>query len=320
MNFLIDWGLNAIDTIFSTKSVGATDANCPPQTYPAGYLMDSYGKWQPLCLSLLSVEDSEDLYIFGLMMGGFLLLGTVGVLAYREIRKMVAVQPGQPRMPVMIMEIGRHVQEQTRKLDFIAARPAPRGWGIDFRGGYKLSLLGLKESFSWIYSDPRSPQNSGAVVCTGSGGHAALNWSSFPWNPYPPSHPPFICVLKLSLPPAGAAIPRNITHAHYPTSGRGRWRTLTFSLPVVYGLLISRDTRTLFFAFHRDKENNNSTTSTAQETLWPKRPRSIKLITPCTTSVSLTISLPPLPCKAWKHVLSLLSCFLQIHELVMTCL
>ena len=124
MNFLIDWGLNAIDTIFSTKSVGATDANCPPQTYPAGYMMDSYGKWQPLCLSLLSVEDSEDLYIFGLTMGGFLLLGTVGVLAYREIRKMVAVQPGQPRMPVMIMEIGRHVQEQTRKLDFIAARPA----------------------------------------------------------------------------------------------------------------------------------------------------------------------------------------------------
>ena len=121
MNFMIDWGLSAIDTIFSTKSESASDGNCPPQSYPAGYSKDPYGKWQPLCLSLLSVEDSEDIYIFGLRVTGILLILAAVGLVYRKIGKTAELQ-GAPRLPVMLMEIGRNVQDLSRRLDLIAAR------------------------------------------------------------------------------------------------------------------------------------------------------------------------------------------------------
>ena len=63
---LIVWSLNAIDQIISMRKVGNV-------TFAAGYAMDSWEKWRPLCIAILSVEDVEDVHIIGIMVTGFLL-------------------------------------------------------------------------------------------------------------------------------------------------------------------------------------------------------------------------------------------------------
>ena len=61
---LIKWSLNAIDTIFSTRSTGSGEPACPDGTFAAGYTMDAWDGWRVVCLAALSVEDVEDVYIF----------------------------------------------------------------------------------------------------------------------------------------------------------------------------------------------------------------------------------------------------------------
>ncbi|CAM4574358.1 unnamed protein product [Leuciscus chuanchicus] len=60
---LINWSLNAIDTIFSTRSLGSGEPDCPAGTFAAGYTMDAWERWQVVCLAALSVEDIEDIPI-----------------------------------------------------------------------------------------------------------------------------------------------------------------------------------------------------------------------------------------------------------------
>ena len=84
---LINWSLNATDTIFSTRKSGPGEPACPDGTHPAGYVLDAWGKWRVACLAPLSVEDVEDLYLFGFMVGGLLLLGLGAALSYRKIGK-----------------------------------------------------------------------------------------------------------------------------------------------------------------------------------------------------------------------------------------
>ncbi len=62
---LINWSLNAIDTIFSTRSSGSGEPNCPDRTFSASYTMDAWDRWRVVCLVALSVEDIEDIYLFG---------------------------------------------------------------------------------------------------------------------------------------------------------------------------------------------------------------------------------------------------------------
>ncbi len=62
---LINWSLSAIDTIFSTRSLGSGEPVCPDGTFAAGYAMDAWERWQIVCLAALSVEDIEDIYLFG---------------------------------------------------------------------------------------------------------------------------------------------------------------------------------------------------------------------------------------------------------------
>ena len=120
MNFL-NWGLSAIDTIFSTKSAGAdAESHCPGSSNPAGYVKDSYGKWQPLCLTELSIEDSEDLFIFWLQVASTLLIATAVYLVHRKIKKTASAQDNGQRRPDVIMDIARCVQTQSCKLDDIA--------------------------------------------------------------------------------------------------------------------------------------------------------------------------------------------------------
>ncbi len=67
---LINWSLNAIDTIFSTRSLGSGEPDCPDGTFAAGYTMDAWKGWRIVCLAALSVEDIEDIYLFGTMITG----------------------------------------------------------------------------------------------------------------------------------------------------------------------------------------------------------------------------------------------------------
>ena len=109
---LISWSLSAIDNIVSTRKAGSEEPVCPDGTFAAGYTMDAWRNWRVLCLSVLSVEDIEDVYIFGAMIAGHLLLGLSLALIYRRIGKMAANKDAQ-RLPIMIGEIGRAVGTQT---------------------------------------------------------------------------------------------------------------------------------------------------------------------------------------------------------------
>ncbi|CAG5911071.1 unnamed protein product, partial [Menidia menidia] len=60
---------------------------------------------------VLSVEDVEDLYLFGFMITGFLLFGVGGYLVFREIRKLRATGGGLPVEPVY-----RAINAQTQTL------------------------------------------------------------------------------------------------------------------------------------------------------------------------------------------------------------
>ncbi len=43
---LINWSLNAIDTIFSTRKLGSGEPVCPDETLAAGYTMDAWERWR----------------------------------------------------------------------------------------------------------------------------------------------------------------------------------------------------------------------------------------------------------------------------------
>jgi len=105
---LVNWSLNAIDRIFSTRSPGSGEPVCPGGMYAAGYMRNSWEEWRVVCLAILSVEDIEDLYIFGTVISGFLLIGLGIALVYRKIRKTVtAVQI--PTLPDIIDGVSKAV-------------------------------------------------------------------------------------------------------------------------------------------------------------------------------------------------------------------
>ena len=84
---LVSWSLNAIDQIFSKMRGGKGDPNCPEGTHAAGYVQDSWSRWRLSCQAPLFIEDTEDVYIFGFMITGFLLFGVGGYLMYRKIKR-----------------------------------------------------------------------------------------------------------------------------------------------------------------------------------------------------------------------------------------
>uniref|UniRef100_A0A8C5DHF0 Phosphatidylinositol 4-phosphate 5-kinase type-1 alpha-like n=1 Tax=Gouania willdenowi TaxID=441366 RepID=A0A8C5DHF0_GOUWI len=85
---LINWSLNAIDSIFTNRRSLQHEPACPKETFPSGYVMDGKGKTQMLCLSVLSVEDVEDLYLLGVMIIGLLMMGACAFLILRMLRKL----------------------------------------------------------------------------------------------------------------------------------------------------------------------------------------------------------------------------------------
>ena len=55
--------------------MGPGEPVCPDGKFAAGYMRDSWEQWRVRRLAILSVEDIEDLYIFGTMITGYLLIG-----------------------------------------------------------------------------------------------------------------------------------------------------------------------------------------------------------------------------------------------------
>ncbi len=114
---LINWSLNAIDTIFSSRSLGAGEPDCPDGTFAAGYTMDAWERWRIVCLAALSVEDIEDIYLFGTMITGILLIGLGFALGYRRIPKTGTAVQSLTRLPVMIEAVGRVVSIETETIN-----------------------------------------------------------------------------------------------------------------------------------------------------------------------------------------------------------
>ncbi len=115
---LINWSLNAIDTIFSTRSLGSGEpGKCPDVTFAAGYTMDAWERWRIVCLAALSVEDVEDIYLFGNMITGLLLIGLGFALGYRRIQKTGKAVQSFTRLPVMIEAVGRAVSIETETIN-----------------------------------------------------------------------------------------------------------------------------------------------------------------------------------------------------------
>ncbi|MEQ2236084.1 hypothetical protein ILYODFUR_008834 [Ilyodon furcidens] len=100
--------------------------------------MDSWQKWRIVCLSILSVEDVEDVYIIGCLITGFLLFGVGGYLAYREIRKTSAAVLVIVRLPGMItgrlrfLDSGVKWDKSWRKLFARIWRKGPGIWLFGF--------------------------------------------------------------------------------------------------------------------------------------------------------------------------------------------
>ncbi len=55
-----------------------------------------------MCLAALSVEDIEDIYLFGTMITGILLIGLGLALGYRKIQKTGTAVQSLTRLPVLI--------------------------------------------------------------------------------------------------------------------------------------------------------------------------------------------------------------------------
>ncbi len=87
--------------------MGSGEPVCPDGTFAAGYTMDAWERWRIVCLAALSVEDIEDIYLFGTMITGILLIGLGFALGYRKIQKTGTAVQSLTRLPVLIEAVGR---------------------------------------------------------------------------------------------------------------------------------------------------------------------------------------------------------------------
>ncbi len=70
-----------------------------------------------MCLAALSVEDAEDIYLFGTMITGILLIGLGFALGYRKIQKTGTAVQSLTRLPVVIEAVGRAVSIETETIN-----------------------------------------------------------------------------------------------------------------------------------------------------------------------------------------------------------
>ncbi len=137
--------------------------------------MDAWERWRIVCLAALSVEDIEDIYLFGTMITGIFLIGLGFALGYRRIQKMgTAVQ--STRLPVMIEAVGRAVSFETetinRNMDSIMEKLTALQRKIDIGDqnrqessrGIGMRLLALRQNNqSYLFWPPRTASAKVAV-------------------------------------------------------------------------------------------------------------------------------------------------------------
>ncbi len=76
--------------------------------------MDSR-QWRIVCLSILSVEDVEDVYMIEIITG-FLLFGFGSFLFYRKLRKMQVAILANEKLSIMMEGMSRAVNTQTQAI------------------------------------------------------------------------------------------------------------------------------------------------------------------------------------------------------------
>ncbi len=192
---LINWSLNAIDTIFSSRSLGSGEPDCPNGTFAAGYTMDAWERWRIIWLAALSVEDIEDIDLFGTMITGILLIGLGFALGYRRIQKTGTAVQSLTRLPVMTEAVGRVVSIETetinRNMDSIMEKlTACRGKFIletrmdkESSRGIGMRLLALRQNNrNLIFWLPRTVASAKATVGNSTLGRA-LQWDALASSP-----------------------------------------------------------------------------------------------------------------------------------------
>ncbi len=70
-----------------------------------------------MCLVALSAEDIKDIYLFGTMITGILLIGLGFALGYRKIQKTGTAVQSLTRLPVMTEAVGRAVSIETETIN-----------------------------------------------------------------------------------------------------------------------------------------------------------------------------------------------------------
>ncbi len=88
-----------------------------------------------MCLAALSVEDIEDIYLFGTMITGILLIGLGFALGYRKIQKTGTAVQSLTRLPVLI-EAAVSIETETinRNMDSIKEKLTALQRKIDYIG------------------------------------------------------------------------------------------------------------------------------------------------------------------------------------------
>ncbi len=79
--------------------------------------MDAWERWQIVCLAALSVEDIEDIYLFGTMITGILLIGLGFALGYRKIQKTGTAVQSLTSLPAMTEAVERAVSIETETIN-----------------------------------------------------------------------------------------------------------------------------------------------------------------------------------------------------------
>ncbi len=88
-----------------------------------------------MCLAALSVEDIEDIYLFGTMITGLLLIGLGFALGFRKIQKTGTAVQSLTRLPVLI-EAAVSIETETinRNMDSIKEKLTALQRKIDYIG------------------------------------------------------------------------------------------------------------------------------------------------------------------------------------------
>ncbi|KAK5598664.1 hypothetical protein CRENBAI_006340 [Crenichthys baileyi] len=130
----------------------------------------------------MSVEDVEDVYIFGLLITGFLHFRIGGYLAYRVIRKTWEAVQSIPKLPAMdgvCRANNTHTEmlrEQNRKLDAILEQNCSLAARSASLGVYGAASAAVKRDESldkcWALSRPSDAQRLWGSM----GQWASLSW------------------------------------------------------------------------------------------------------------------------------------------------